>query len=68
MSAAILEIRHASRAFADRQALKDVSLSVSAGEIVALLGPNGSGKTSLMRSVAGRLKLDGRRFHVPELG
>ena len=58
MSAIVLEIHDARRAFADRQALQDVSLSISAGQIVALLGPNGSGKTTLMRAIAGRLALD----------
>ena len=64
MSATILEIANASRAFADRAALHDVSLQVAAGEIVALLGPNGAGKTTLMRAIAGRLRLDSGSVRV----
>jgi ABC-2 type transport system ATP-binding protein len=59
MTEAVLEIVNASRSFADRTALHEVSLEVGPGEIVALLGPNGAGKTSLMRAATGRLLLDG---------
>ena len=37
-------------------ALQDVSLSVEAGETVALLGTNGNGKSSLMKCVMGLLR------------
>jgi ABC-2 type transport system ATP-binding protein len=42
-----------SRTFDARVAVRDVSLSVNAGEIVTLLGPNGAGKTTTMRMLAG---------------
>ena len=42
-----------SRTFDARVAVRDVSLSVNAGEIVTLLGPNDAGKTTTMRMLAG---------------
>ena len=55
-TAAMLEVRDLSVFYGDAQALDRVSLAVGAGEIVALVGANGAGKTSLIRTVAGILK------------
>ncbi|TXL68808.1 ABC transporter ATP-binding protein [Zeimonas arvi] len=52
----MLAVRDLSVFYGDAQALDRVSLSVGAGEIVALVGANGAGKTSLIRTVAGILK------------
>jgi ABC-2 type transport system ATP-binding protein len=49
----VLVAEHLSRMFDTRVAVRDVSLSVNAGEIVSLLGPNGAGKTTTMRMLAG---------------
>ena len=39
--------------YGETQALFDVSLGVDAGEVVALLGPTGAGKTTTLRSILG---------------
>ncbi|MEZ5830546.1 MAG: ABC transporter ATP-binding protein [Dongiaceae bacterium] len=48
-----LELRHLSKGFKSGKVLDDVSLSVQAGEIVVVFGPSGTGKTVLLRIVAG---------------
>jgi branched-chain amino acid transport system ATP-binding protein len=54
----ILDIKGLSVGYARKGlALEDVSLSVPAGSIVALLGANGAGKTTLIRAVSGLLDL-----------
>ena len=49
----MLSIRDLDLFYGDAQALERVSLEVPAGEIVAIVGANGAGKSSLIRSIAG---------------
>jgi ABC-type multidrug transport system ATPase subunit len=62
----VLEIVGLRKSFAAREVLRGVDLAVAAGECVALLGGNGSGKTTTLRSVvgltipdAGEIRVDG---------
>src|SRR6476659_5350857 len=48
-----IEIRNVNRKFGRFIALKDVSFNVPSGELVALLGPSGGGKTTMLRIIAG---------------
>lgn len=54
----LLEVRNISKAFGSVQANSDISLSVSPGEIVALLGENGAGKSTLVKAVFGLVRPD----------
>jgi branched-chain amino acid transport system ATP-binding protein len=50
---ALLEIKNLSVSYGAIEALRDVSISVPRGEIIAVLGSNGGGKTTLLKKVSG---------------
>jgi branched-chain amino acid transport system ATP-binding protein len=50
---AVLEARELNVRFGEHRAVRDVELSVDAGEIVGLIGPNGAGKTTTFNAVSG---------------
>lgn len=71
----LLEVRHLSKHFGAVQALKDFSMVVRPGEVVALAGDNGAGKTTLIKAISGvyrpssgEILLRGRpvRFATPQ--
>ena len=45
----IMEISHCRKQFGENRVLKDISLSVSEGQVVSIIGPSGSGKSTLLR-------------------
>lgn len=52
----MLEVTHIDVSYGDIQALWDVSLTIRSEEIVALVGSNGAGKTTVLKTVTGLLK------------
>jgi len=52
-TAPLLEVRGLSKSFPGVKALDDVSLELRAGEVLAVIGENGAGKSSLMKILGG---------------
>ncbi|RBB94974.1 ABC transporter ATP-binding protein, partial [Pseudomonas sp. MWU12-2115] len=55
----MLTLRNLNKRFGARVVADDVSLSVAAGETLALLGPSGCGKSTLLKMIAGLERPDG---------
>ncbi len=51
----MLEIKNLNKKFADFSAVKDLNLKVNEGEFFSLIGPNGSGKTTIIKNILGLL-------------
>ena len=62
--AILLSVDGVSKSFGERWAINDVSFSVAPGEVVAVLGPSGVGKSTLFRCIAGLHVTDAGTMHV----
>lgn len=54
-----ISVRGLRKSYRKRMVIRDVSLTLNRGEVVALLGPNGSGKTTTFYAIAGLIGSDG---------
>jgi lipopolysaccharide export system ATP-binding protein len=60
----VLSANHLSKSYGKRSVVKDVSFSVSEGEVVGILGPNGAGKTTCFYMTIGLVKQDGGQILI----
>ena len=54
----ILECKNLCKSFGKKQILRDVSFSIAEGDILAFIGPNGSGKTTTIKLILGLQRID----------
>jgi ABC-2 type transport system ATP-binding protein len=54
----LLDVKRLSKAYADKLALDNLSFSIEPGEVVALLGANGSGKTTTIKSICSLIECE----------
>ena len=59
-----LEVRGLQKSYGSRKVVKEVHLTVGAGEVVGLLGPNGAGKTTTFYMVVGLVRADAGEIHI----
>ncbi|MGO1164303.1 amino acid ABC transporter ATP-binding protein [Brucella pseudogrignonensis] len=71
----MVEVKGARKAYGALEVLKNIDLSVSRGQIIAIIGPSGSGKSTLLRSInhletlnGGEVWLDGVQVNQPLTG
>jgi polar amino acid transport system ATP-binding protein len=69
----LVEIQNISKSYGTLEVLKDISLDVAKGEVVALIGRSGSGKSTLLRCLnglepiqAGTIRIDGIQVNDPK--
>ncbi|MDN6029277.1 MAG: amino acid ABC transporter ATP-binding protein [Lactobacillus sp.] len=62
--AAIIKFKHVDKYFGKLHALKDINLTINAGEVVTVIGSSGSGKSTLIRTINGLEKINSGQLLV----
>ena len=73
MAEPIIEVSHLSKQYGGNEILKDISLEVFEGDTIVIIGPSGTGKSTLLRCINllaradnGSIKLDGEELTSPD--
>jgi phospholipid/cholesterol/gamma-HCH transport system ATP-binding protein len=64
MSQPLIELKGISKAFGSNQVLDNVDLTIHRGEAVAIIGPSGTGKSTILRIIAGLLLPDAGEVYI----
>ncbi|MEO5285642.1 ABC transporter ATP-binding protein [Limosilactobacillus sp. WILCCON 0053] len=56
----MLSLKNVSVSYGKKKAVSNISFTITPGEIVGLIGPNGSGKTTIMKAILGIAKSTGQ--------
>jgi ABC superfamily ATP binding cassette transporter, ABC protein len=71
----MLKISNLNKSFGELKVLKDISFEVSKGEVIAILGPSGTGKSTLLRCInflekpdSGIIEIEGTKYNVSDMG
>ena len=62
-----LRVEHLAKSYRSRQVVRDLSLTVSSGEVVGLLGPNGAGKTTSFYMIVGLVPSDAGQIQLNDI-
>ena len=54
----LISCTHVEFSFGEHKILRGISFSVQRGEVIALVGPNGIGKSTLLKIIAGKINQD----------
>lgn len=60
----VLEVNNISKKIAGKEILNNISLELTQGQVLGILGPNGNGKTTLLNILAGFLKADSGEIYL----
>ena len=64
MNPALIQINNLTKSYNKILVLKDVTLSIAPGKIIAIMGPNGSGKTTILKCVLGLVRPDSGEISI----
>ncbi len=60
----MIKVENLKKSFGNVEVLKDISLTVEKGDVIAVLGPSGSGKSTFLRSLIDLVDIDGGSIYI----